>query len=52
MHRYTCDVTADRLKITHYMTDELNKTLENIDKDIYIQECFSIITDYLQLPKK
>ena len=43
---------ADHLKMQHYIADELKNTVENIDKDIYIQECFSIITDYLKLTKK
>jgi carboxyl-terminal processing protease len=43
---------ADRIKPDQYMADELKNTKENIDKDIYIQECFSIITNYLKLNKK
>ena len=43
---------ADRVKMQHYIADELKSTVENIDKDVYIQECFSIITDYLKLTKK
>jgi len=43
---------ADHVRMQHYIADELKNTIENIDKDIYIQECFSIITDYLKLTKK
>lgn len=43
---------ADRIKMAHAAADDLKKTMENIDKDIYIQECFSIITDYLKTTKK
>jgi len=42
----------DRIKMEHQMADEIKKTIENIDKDLYIQECFSIITDYLKTAKK
>lgn len=43
---------ADKIKLQHYKEDELKKAIENIDKDIYIQECFSIITNYLKSTKK
>jgi len=45
-------VDAERMKMENDRTDEFKKTIENIDKDIYIQECFSIITDYLKTLKK
>ena len=45
------DADADRIRLEHKV-DDLKKTMENIDKDIYIQECFSIITDYLKTTKK
>jgi carboxyl-terminal processing protease len=45
------EADADRIKLEHKV-DDLKKTMENIDKDIYIQECFSIITDYLKTTKK
>ena len=43
---------AERIKLANYQADELKKTIENIDRDIYIQECFSIITNYLKPTKK
>jgi carboxyl-terminal processing protease len=43
---------ADRVKMEHNKADEIKTAIENIDKDIYIQECFSIITNYLKPTKK
>ena len=43
---------SDKIRIQQYLADEFKKSMENIDKDIYIQECFSIITNYLKPTKK
>ena len=43
---------TDSVKPEDHMAEESKSTIENIDKDIYIQECFSIITNYLKSTKK
>ncbi|MCW3126892.1 MAG: hypothetical protein JWO03_2550 [Bacteroidetes bacterium] len=43
---------AARIKIDTEDKAELKKTMDNINKDIYIQECFFIIADYLKTLKK
>ena len=50
----TKNLTAgmDSGKPENHMAEESRSAVENIDKDIYIQECFSIITNYLKSPKK
>ena len=50
----TKNLTADMdsVKPENHMAEESKSMIENIDKDIYIQECFSIITNYLKSTKK
>jgi hypothetical protein len=43
---------AERAKLDYDKEDDIKKPLKNIEQDIYIQECFFIITDYLKHIKK